>query len=743
MKNKLFKVIYAVFALLITVLIVLSGRNDKSVALKQDDLTYNDEMTDFYTPGLLLHGGTYKISIFYASDADVRMDFFGNANDNYIETLPSSIYGNTFEKEYVLTKDSQGSKLRFEVPEGSVFYVSDIVIESNALLYNDSLLFAFMAAAILTAAYLIISSGIYKKINREQAAAWLIMAAALILAFSPHLSGKLYDGNDLGGQLIRLEGVKDAIINRQFPIVLFPRTLHEYGELGAMYPYLFLVFPALLRVLNISLLTVYDLTILCTCTAVLLTAYYCLRTMSVSCIASALSSVIYLLAPAFIHGETDNGAMLGAGIAYIFIPLVLTGLIHVLKGRRDKWMMLTIGFSGMLQSHLVTTLLMMPCALFVIVIISIREAYAGRIKKENFLSIIKAGIWCIPLNIWWIVLLFYYYIKGDLYMGALGNSFSGMELEYFFSLEATQYSLLIMLAAAAAMFILRYRKGRLNDKDRDDIFLASVLLMLGWILLFLCTKLVAWEALRSIPAIRFFTDTMQFPTRFYVVVSACSAIPAGFVLDKMLKEKGKHGMIVTVTVSVLIFAAAVMFDYGFIKEYLSDDNFFCSRIIGDISPFKQREYLPDGTDDEFYQGRYGFLVSDEEKVKIEGYSKREDKVSFTYYADESADNAYAELPMFYYPGYEAVLNDGTELYLETGEDNHMRIYLPPAGSGQEVRVRFKVKLIFSILSVFSTCMFIVFIYFNVIYVIGKGVRNEHRTGKGIYQADGKSVSDEG
>ena len=714
-KSILSRIIYVIVSVTVIVLILASTVNDHSIRLTQDDLSANETMTDFYTPGLLLHEGKYKVSIFYAADTDIRMDFYGNNNENYIDTLPASMYGNNFEKEYILTKDSQGSKLRFEIPEGSILYVSDIVIGSDELLYTDKILYAVIAAGLLVFLYIILTRHLYRNISREQLFAFIIMAVAVSLAFLPHMFGKLYDGNDLGGQLIRLEGVKDAILDGQFPVILFPRTLGEYGELGAMYPYIFLIIPAVLRMLNISLLAVYNLTILSICIAVVIVSYYCLRSMSVSHIASALASSVYLISPAFIHAETNNGAVLGTGIAYIFIPLVLVGLYHIMQGRTEHWTMLTIGFSGMLQSHLVTTLLMIPCALYVVAVFTIRAVLERNIKKERFLCILKAAAWCASINIWWIAVFFYYYFGADLYIGALGSSFAGFDRNYFLLIDTIQYSLLFMIVSVIAMiFYCLYRKKTGISEKNDKFFFGSSLLILGCFLLLCSTDLFPWEYFRNLSMIRFFTDTMQFPDRFFVVISVCTAIFSGLVFNSMMSVIKKYRNCILIAVTILVFATAILFDHSFVLTYLSDENFFCSRIIGDISPFKQREYLPDGTSDDYYQGKHSPLVSDEENARIDDYIKDADRVTFTYFLNSNTGDPYIELPMFYYPGYEARLSDGTQLRIETGVDNHMRVYLPFSGSGQEVRIRFKVMPVWSILTFLSMCVFVAFIYVNIV-----------------------------
>ena len=696
-----------IFLTIVSAFLVIKFWGDRSFVILPGDLSYHEDTMLTYTPGMLLNKGVYKARISYSSDADVSMNVYGTLNDSYSFTLAASLEESVYETEFELGKDAQGAKLRFEVPQGASLHISSIEMIRHGLINRDPLLLAVLIAVLLTLAYYFFAEKVYKKISREQAVAYAAMAVAVLLAFAPHMTGKLYDGNDLGGQLIRIEGVKDGIIDRQFPVVLFPRTLGEYGELGAMYPYLFLVIPAILRVLHVSVLTVYNITVLSICIFTVLVMYYCMRTLGISKIISGLTASLYLLSPGFIHGETVNGAVLGFGFAYIFIPLVFVGFYHVLMGDRRKWVMLTIGFTGMLQSHLVTTLHMIVVSVFYLIILTTVQLYRKKLKITVFADIVKAGIWCILLNIWWIALFVYYYINGNLYMGALGDGFnSGLGLKKFFMLEATWYSLAVLAAAVIAAVIMFKRR------EHHDDLLPWTLFFIGGVTLFACTGLFPWKQLSYIPPVKFFINTMQMTTRFYVVIGAAFTIMAGIMWDRIVKESKGNKAVYLLSIPLVI-AISFLCNFGCMREYFKDDNLFCTRFIGDLSPFKQREYLPDGTDDDYYEGKHSPVVSDEENIRIEDYYKRGDRSHFIYYIDGEADKAYIELPMFYYPGYDVRLDDGTELIAETGDLNHMRIYLSDEGSGQKVNVRFRVWPVWSILTLVSVILYFLFLYFEL------------------------------
>ena len=97
---------------------------------------------------------------------------------------------------------------------------------------------------------------------------------------------------------------------------------------------------------------------------------------------------------------------------------------------------------------------------------------------------------------------------------------------------------------------------------------------------------------------------------------------------------------------------------------------------------------------------------------IDKYDKREDRVNLTYRYLSETDEAYIELPMFYYPGYEVKLGDGTRLNAGTGDYNHMRVYLPYADTETELNIRFRVSVIWSLLVLFSVASFVFFLHYG-------------------------------
>jgi hypothetical protein len=96
------------------------------------------------------------------------------------------------------------------------------------------------------------------------------------------------------------------------------------------------------------------------------------------------------------------------------------------------------------------------------------------------------------------------------------------------------------------VILSRNKQKSIADPYNDSLYIACSMLALICLLLFACTNVFPWESLRGLTAVRFFTDTMQFPTRFYVVISASTAILTGIILDRLIALFKNHANLIYV-----------------------------------------------------------------------------------------------------------------------------------------------------------------------------------------------------
>ena len=165
-----------------------------------------------------------------------------------------------------------------------------------------------------------------------------------------------------------------------------------------MYPYLFLYIGAFLRICRVSLALSYKVLIFLANLGAAVSAYVTVKSIVQSRRSVILAVVLYTLMPYRFTNIFSRGD-LGEILALVFWPLVIAGLYHVILGDRRKWYFLVIGFSGALQSHILS-------AAFVAVICVITAlVYVGRIiRDKRYVEIGKAAGISMLLNMWYLVL---------------------------------------------------------------------------------------------------------------------------------------------------------------------------------------------------------------------------------------------------------------------------------------------------------------------------------------------------
>ncbi len=105
-----------------------------------------------------------------------------------------------------------------------------------------------------------------------------------------------------------------------------------------------------------------------------------------------------------------------------FLPVVIAGFYQVLVGDKKKWTWLVLGFTGLMESHVLSTATMAVifaacCLVFV------RELF----REKRWLDLLKAAGLTVLLNLWFLVPFLYFYLKENLYHEVLDwSGFSGV-----------------------------------------------------------------------------------------------------------------------------------------------------------------------------------------------------------------------------------------------------------------------------------------------------------------------------
>lgn len=236
-----------------------------------------------------------------------------------------------------------------------------------------------------------------------------------VFACLPLGLGYLTYGHDLSIHLSRIEGLKAGLLAGQFPVRMDPAIINEKGyPFSLMYSDVFLYPAAVLRVLGFSLQTSYKVYVASITAATVGITFYALRKMFRSDCAALLGTALYTLSFYRLTNVFVRAAV-GEYTAMAFLPLVVYGLWRIYRqspadGKKAKpwcWLPFALGFTGLLQSHLLTTEL----AVF------FTAAFCLLYFKKTFTrpvlpALCKAAGAAIVWNLWFMVPLLQYMVQG-------------------------------------------------------------------------------------------------------------------------------------------------------------------------------------------------------------------------------------------------------------------------------------------------------------------------------------------
>lgn len=184
----------------------------------------------------------------------------------------------------------------------------------------------------------------------------LVIALIFVLPFL--VKGNLVYGDDLEYQLSRIKEItgwlKDGVFN--FPGIS-TRSFYSLGYgVNIFYPWATLLpFSVFGLWINNPVIAIYLGFYVYTFGTVLI-AYYCMKRFSRSWVASIAFSILYTFSTyRSIDGFTRFA--LAEFIALTFLPLIMLGSYEVLFGQKRYWVIVTIGFSLIVYTHVLTAFL--------------------------------------------------------------------------------------------------------------------------------------------------------------------------------------------------------------------------------------------------------------------------------------------------------------------------------------------------------------------------------------------------
>lgn len=665
------------------------------------------------TEGVPLKPGVYTARLYYEVDQDETGSFGVSAQGLSFRGLrynevPLYKGAGMRECQFYLTQQVDGLRVDVKESEEAKVRVLGAEIETGTEGSRIYLFWVILSCAGLDGILFLVMSHKNNPIPLERQVVFLGIPALTLLSSLPVMVDYTMIGADLIYHMLRIETLAESICRGELGARIGSAWLAGHGYASSIfYGDTLLAVPALLRILGFSPDSAYRLFVVMVNLATAWVAYACFSRCFRSRYIGMFGSVLYVFQPYRIY-NIYNHAAVGEYTAMIFLPLLAWGFYKVYtedskrKGYFWNCVILTIGFSGLIQSHMLSCE-MVGFFVTLLCLILWRKTFRMRIFQVLMLTVVLT----IAVNAWFLVPFLdlmtadSYYLERNanmmiqdrgvlpahlLYTLQAGGSSSRFAETGMMDTEPIGIGMALLLCILLWVILqFRYKNKKLSAERHRERKAGNTALILGVVALFMSTCYFPWDYLSSRNRIfAVLNGSIQFPTRLTEVAGICivimGCIAAVWVLDE-IKSRDKEGVIVGG-----IAAAAILFgSYQLNDILLTRDSFlriYSAQGMGAYSAVLGAEYLPEGAVME-HMTYHEPVVS--EGVSMTDYGKNGLKAEGYVEAEKEG---YIEFPMLYYKGYEAYSVDtGEALVVSKGDNSDVRVLFPEGFSG-EIQVKY-------------------------------------------------------
>ena len=549
------------------------------------------------------------------------------------------------------------------------------------------------------------------KIKRDTKVYILIIGLVVFIVSLPLLGSGIYGGHDTFFHVQRILSIENALRDGQFPVRIYKEIFvdggYGYGYgCPLFYPELFLYFPAILCLLGCPVTISYNIFLVLINLITLLAAVYSFSVISKSKSIGLIAAVLYELSVYRLVDLYTRSSM-GEVLALAFCPLVLCGLIRVKRAEYEKWWVLALGMSGVLQSHILTFVIMViVCAVYVLFYIK------SFINIKKIVSIIKAALLTVGINLWFLIpFLSVSHMDVKASRGTDGFWDTGAKIVQLFDLTlqgavgqethggAISESLLktpgIPIIGGCILFvfvIVLFNQGEKTKYIPKQIY---GFLITGVVGIYMTTSLFPWNVIRKVKIFEDFFSKFQFIWRFNILTILFLSIVAAYGYYMFFEKiQGQRNLVLVISLFLCVYSLVYMdnltrnsikyYENKAVEAAFMDDLYLLAD--NDIFSVKQ----PESNADDF-----GVVEC-----------KRADAaINFEFELEENKQkDVYIDVPITYYPGYQAVLKNGEtseKLTVECSPSGVVRIIVPEGATSGDITVEYRESALFIIGDVIS------------------------------------------
>ena len=667
------------------------------------------EMTDgepiLQTPAMSLPAGHYRVTLDYRyepgrteEEIERRSSVYFTAEEEMsVSGERAWVNVQAQQDTVVLNVDYASDTIRLVADnDGGIFTIGNVEIRQDMAYAWACVLGWFVVFALVDLALVLLVPGSPKALRDAdlRGCLWLLGAVTVLTCVPLLMNSGGAQGADWRFHLSRIEGIAQALRDGQFPVRVYSQAKDGYGYAPSLfYGELFLYFPAVLRLLGMSVQGAYRTYAIAVQALTAGISFFSFRQMFRHNKTALVGSILYMLAPYHIYNIYWRTAV-GEYTALAFLPLIPAALsLLYAQQKPDRHTArvacaeLVVSFGALVQTHIIS-LQLATLSTAVFCLYHFRRTFTKRVL----------GVWAVAaglvvlLNLWFLVPFLTLMLGGgynnmyggESFAGGLSVQKNGLWLSELLSWREDHNSIGVVLVAGLAAFVWCWltRGPAMPQRERKIGAWAAVL---GTLACWMCTNTFPWGILGSLPVVGRLLLAIQFPWRYFSLATLLLVLVSVCAVSAL--RRGRYAQ----PVAVLLLSASLLGVAIFYHSYLPtvDTSYLGDRAqmiytdykISNMAWYYDSLYLPDGA----VETRDGFTC-DTAVTTVEIASvERRGNTTVLSCSEVNGELGYAELPLLYYPGYTIVDGEGEVFRTANG----MVGVTVPAGFSGEISVAFR------------------------------------------------------
>ena len=489
---------------------------------------------------------------------------------------------------------------------------------------------------------------------------FLPLVLTILFCMLPNLMPGIPQASDEPFHLARIQSLADGLRAGIFPVKVHPQLCYSLGYgVGFFYDNALLYFPAVLVLLGLSLELAYKIFIFCLFIAIGAGMYVAVYHLTRQKELSILCSCLYLLSSRIV-GQLYVDFTLGNLCGAVFAPLAIAGAYLWLTKQSDLSLFI-IGFTGLLYTHAITTLLsFVACVL--LFLFHLRRLFHRKVIRGFLLSSVLI---LLLTAAYWLPMLQQFHVQ--LYKSAGPWTTEERNVVSLTGLlrGSRGLGILIVLIFFLALGLFLYLLSHRKQHSRDALYDCGTFLASGAILALLPCCHAFWHLLnRKISLI-------QFPARLFLPASILILFAYATAVAEV-NHPVQRSVAFNTLLCVLGAATMALTIYPDAFRNSNDDVTQQVKNYEIAGAGAGQEWLPIECDLDQLKTDPTTAIADDgdqsEGVK-QNYSSQ-----FVFTAQSGKQ--YYDVPYIYYRGYSATDENGHTYTVDKGPEGEVRVFLP-------------------------------------------------------------------